>query len=136
MGARHRNGRSGGTSAISPIVIEAAAEAGAAQSDDGVGVADGPEHAGALEARADHGFAFGFDDAGADRQALGAEVWIAHPCGVTFEVLGFVVDDSGEFLGVRLNGAQELYQGFDLAVFEPLETRGEPAFAGLAVARE
>ena len=51
----------------------------AAESQDGVGAADGPEHAGLFEALADHGFASSFDYAKSDKQMLVAKLGIAHP---------------------------------------------------------
>jgi len=70
----------------------------AAESKDGVGSANGPEHAGLFEAVADDGFAAGFDDAGADKQMLPAKFGIAHAPGVVRKVGGFASDD---FLGGR-----------------------------------
>ena len=40
------------------------------QSEDDVGAADGPEHAGLFEALADSGLASGFDDAQAHKQVF------------------------------------------------------------------
>lgn len=52
-----------------PIILEPAAGLTAAESDDGIGAAQVPEHAGAFESRADHGFAPRFDHLGADKPA-------------------------------------------------------------------
>ena len=53
---------------ILPVVFKAVIELAAAQGDDGVGVANGPEHAELFEAGTDHGLASGFDDARADNK--------------------------------------------------------------------
>ena len=53
--------------AILPVVLELAVEMAAAQGNDSVGAANGPEHAGLLEAGADYGLATRFDDARADK---------------------------------------------------------------------
>ena len=71
---------------LCPDVVEAVAGLVAAQGEDGGGAGDVPAHAGQFEALTDEGFAAGFDDAGADEQAVGAEVGVAHPVGVGFEV--------------------------------------------------
>ena len=47
--------------------------------DDGVGAEEGPVHAAAFETSTDHGFALGFDHAGGDAEAEGAESWVVHP---------------------------------------------------------
>src|SRR5258708_202287 len=64
----------------------------AAQGDDGVGAADGPVHAGLLEALADDGFAAGLDDAGTGEEAALAEPVVAHAGGVVLEVAEGSVD--------------------------------------------
>ena len=47
-----------------PEVLEASAEFGGAEGDDGICARDGPVHAGAFEAGADQDFAAGFKDTG------------------------------------------------------------------------
>jgi hypothetical protein len=46
-----------------PVILKAAIEISTAQSQDGVGSPDGPEHSRAFETGSDHRFASGFDDA-------------------------------------------------------------------------
>ena len=71
-----------------PEVVEAVAEYGAAQGQDGVGAVDGPVHAAALEAAAADVPAAALDDAGGDAQPHGAERGIAHPPAVARDVVG------------------------------------------------
>ena len=59
----------------------------AAERNDGVGSSHAPEHARALKAGAHHGFASGLDNAGAYKEALLAEVGIAHSFGMPFEIV-------------------------------------------------
>lgn len=72
-----------------PIVLETAVEVGAAQSDDGVGSADGPEQTGLFEPRTIDCLAASLNDAGADERVLAAERGIAHALGVVLEVVSF-----------------------------------------------
>ena len=58
-----------------------------AEGDDSVGSSDCPEHAGLFEAGTDYGFASGFDDAGADKQVLAAELGVAHALGISLKVV-------------------------------------------------
>ena len=69
----------------------------ATEGDDRVCAGDGPEHAGLFEAGTDHGFATGFDDAGADEQVLAAKLRIAHALGISLEVVGLGTNLLGEF---------------------------------------
>src|SRR3989440_3375231 len=48
----------------------------AAKGNDGIGTANGPEHAGLFEAAADDGFAARFDHAGTHKQMLATELGI------------------------------------------------------------
>ena len=57
-----------------PSVLKAAVEVTAPESQDGIGAAHGPEHAGLFEALSDDGLAAGFDNTGADEQVLLAEL--------------------------------------------------------------
>ncbi len=57
------------------------------QGDDGVGAADGPEHAGLFESRADHGLAASFDYTGANEEMLTAELRVAHAIGISLKVI-------------------------------------------------
>ena len=77
---------------VLPIIVELPAMAAAAKRDEGVGTANGPEHAGTLEAGTHHGFASGFDHAGAHEEVLLAELGIAHACRIPFEVVGLCAD--------------------------------------------
>jgi hypothetical protein len=72
---------------VLPIVLELAIEMGATEVDDSVGAANGPEHAGLLEAGADDGLASGFDDARADKQVLAAKLGVAHALGISFKII-------------------------------------------------
>jgi hypothetical protein len=78
----------------------------AAKGNDGVGSADGPEHARLFEAAADDGPASGFDDAGPDKQALCTKGGITHSGGVAFEVVGLDPDLIGQFGNIGVDGAQ------------------------------
>jgi len=82
-------GRSGGCRLVVvrwPDLVFGAAGLLAAEGGDGVGAVDGPVHAGLLEPLADDGFAAGFHDAGADKQAALAEPVVAHAGRVVLEV--------------------------------------------------
>ena len=79
--------RSGLGRSTLPVVVEAVADDGASQGDDGIGASDGPMHAAALEAVADDGLAGAFDDAGGDAQSLGAERRIGHAFAIGGEVV-------------------------------------------------
>ncbi len=70
----------------------------AAEGNDGVCAADGPEHAGRLESGTDYGFASGFDDGGADKQVLAAKLGVAHALGIALKIGGLkakLLDDFG-----------------------------------------
>ena len=75
-----------------PVVLESATEPSTTKSDDGIGPADSPEHARALQAGGDDGLASGFDDARADKETLGAKDGIAHPVGVALVRTGSYVE--------------------------------------------
>jgi hypothetical protein len=82
----------------SPSSPQKAVEKAASQGDDGVGTANGPEHAGLLEAGADYGLAVGFDDAKADKQVWVTKLGVAHAFGISLQVGGFdakLLDDFG-----------------------------------------
>src|ERR1019366_7290552 len=72
-----------------PVVFEIAAELAAAERDNRIGAADGPEHPGLLEAAADDGLAASLHNPGPDKQALSPELRVAHAFGIGFEVSGF-----------------------------------------------
>lgn len=71
---------------IFPEVIELAAEQRAAGVEHGQESGFGPAHAGLFRALTDDRLAAGFDDAGADEQALAAKLAIAHPGQIFLEV--------------------------------------------------
>lgn len=75
------------------------------QGDDRVGTAESPEHAGLLEAGTADRFAPGFDDSGADKEVLAAEVWVAHAGRISFKVAGLGVQLVGDFGVGGRNGA-------------------------------
>src|ERR1039458_10522150 len=97
-----------------------AAVATTAERNDGVSSSDGPEHTRALEARADHGFASGFDYAGADKQALLTECGIAHAFGITFQVVGLYPNRCRQLGIFRRQRPQFGDQFFDLAVIQEM----------------
>ena len=83
---------------VLPIILKLSVEMTAAEGNDSVGPADGPEHAGLLEPGTDYGLASGFDDAGADKQVLAAKLGVAHAFGFSLKVCGFdaqLLDDFG-----------------------------------------
>src|SRR5258706_515158 len=135
QGARHRSAESGGKAAL-PVVFEAAIKMGAAEGEDGVGAADGPEHTGLFEAMADDGFAAGLDDAGADEQMLLAELGIVHPSGVGGEVVGVVAKFLGQLSISGLDLAKGSDEFSDLAFIEPtFLMQAYPGVAALSVGR-
>ena len=95
------------------------------------GAGDGPVHAGQFEALADDCFAAGFDGAGADEQAAGAEPVVAHAGRVVLEVaqgrVQLVFLDAVE--GVGAGGGAD---AVDVAVVEVLQAGGEPVVFAVA----
>ena len=87
----------------------------AAECQDGVRAANGPEHAGLLAAGADDRFAACFDDAGAYKEVLGAKHRISHAFLVVVEVVGFGADLFEEFRIERVDCAERSDEFFDLA---------------------
>ncbi len=111
--------------AVSPVVLEAAVEATAAQGEDGVGTAGGPEHAGLFETLGDHGAAGSLDHSRADEQALSAEYGITHAFLIPREILGL---SGAELTKLFADGGKllnELHQGFDLALIESIQAAGQ-----------
>src|SRR6266446_2647204 len=99
-------------------MFEPAVEVTTSQSDDGVGAADGPEHAGLFETRADHSLAAGFDHAGADEQVLTAELWVSHSLGISLKVFRLSAN-LVQNLGIgRFGGAQRENELFDFSLIE------------------
>src|ERR1035438_1499472 len=63
-------------------VLEAAVEMATSQGDDCVGPPNRPEHTGLFETRTDDGLAARFDDAGANKEVLTAELGVTHALGI------------------------------------------------------
>ena len=82
LSVRHKSAKNGLIRQLDPAPSNAAAT----QSDDGVGTADSPEHAGSLQARSNDGLTAGFNYAGANEESLFTKLWIAHPAGIGGEV--------------------------------------------------
>ena len=81
-----------------PVVLKRPLRRPHHRGDDGVGTANGPGHAGLLEAGADDGLAAGFDDAKADKQVRVTKLGVAHAFGISLQVGGFdakLLDDFG-----------------------------------------
>ena len=76
----------------SPCVIESAALDERAQGENGLPAARPPSHAGALEPLGDQGLACRLDDAGADGQALGLGIGVAHAVAIATEVAQHLCD--------------------------------------------
>src|SRR5258707_675200 len=70
-----------------PEVLKATTELGTAESDDGVGAANGPMHAGAFETCADGHLASGLHNAGGRAQAFGVQLRVAHMVSVGLEIV-------------------------------------------------
>src|SRR5580658_2517816 len=91
LGARQESDESCGfglrISSALPEVLESSTELRAAESDDGVGTANRPVHAGALEASSNGNFASRLDHAGRSAEALGVELGVAHTLSVGTEIL-------------------------------------------------
>jgi len=61
-----------------PVILEASIEVAAPLGEDGIGSADSQEHTRPFETGSDDGFASGFNDAGAHKEVLTAELRVAH----------------------------------------------------------
>lgn len=70
---------------------------GAAQREDGIGSANGPEHSRPFQAGANHGFAAGFDHARSHKQVLAAKLRIAYALRVLLKVVRLGADLLGDF---------------------------------------
>ena len=107
---------------------------GAAEREDGVGTGHCPEHAGLFEAMADYRLAACFDDAGADKQVLLAELGIVHTSGVGDEVIGFVADLLSQVGIGSLYGIERGDQFCDFPFIEPtLLMEADPGVTLLAL---
>src|SRR5580693_6932773 len=104
--------------ALLPIVLEASIEMRAAQRQDGVGSADGPEHSRLFETRADHRLASSFNDTRANKQVLAAKFGIAHALCIPREVIGLDANllVHGGITGV--DGPQRTHQFFDFPLVQ------------------
>src|SRR2546425_6040160 len=79
-----------------PKVLKTSTQFAAAQSDDGVGTANGPMHPGPFEPGSDGHFASGLHNASGSTQALGVELRVAHAVSVGLEI----VQATAGFFGV------------------------------------
>ena len=72
MSVRHKSEKNGGSGSpvLLPVIFEPPIDAAAAQGDDGVSAANGPEHAGSFQARSDDRLIARFDHAGAKEESL------------------------------------------------------------------
>src|SRR5712691_6343384 len=70
-----------------PKVLKTSTQFAAAQSDDGVGTANGPMHPGPFEPGSDGHFASGLHNASGSTQALGVELRVAHAVSVGLEIV-------------------------------------------------
>jgi integrase len=116
LGARQESDESCGLVFRSafPEILKATTKLGAAESDDGVGAADGPMHAGAFETCADGYFASGFHNARGSAQALRVELWVAHTVSVALEI----VKAAACFLRARDLAADGVEQRLEFSVVE------------------
>ena len=127
-GVRHKNGKSGGSGASFPVVFELAAEPAAAQGDDRVGAAHGPEYSGALSSRGDHLLAAGLDHPRADKQTLTTKLGISHPLRMAFAVVRLVGEPVGGLFVRRGERAQGFPPHLDLASIELVQPPRGPTF--------
>ena len=77
----------GAIPAVYPVVIKLSDVAAASKRNHSIGAADGPVHAGALEAGGNDSFATRFNDTRTYEESLATELGITHPFRVTFEVV-------------------------------------------------
>jgi len=120
-----------------PVVLESTIEMAAAEGDDGVGAADGPEHAGLFEPVSDDRLTAGFDHPGANEQVLFAELGVVHTSGVGGKVVGIVPDLLGQFGIGGLDGAEAGDQFGDLAFVQPTSLMpSDPLIAAFGVVRK
>src|SRR6202050_1699333 len=101
-----------------PIVLKASIEMGAAQRQDGVGSADGPEHSRLFKTRADHRLTSSFNYTRANKQVLAAKFGITHALCIPREVisLGANLLVQGEIAGG--DGPQRAHQFFDFPLVQ------------------
>ena len=115
-----------------PEVLVASAQNAAAQGHDGVSAVLGPAHAALLQPPADDRLARAFHHAGADLEALGAELVVAHALAVGFDV----ADALGRGLAAARMGSQRRQQACHPARLQVRAARFGPLLAAVAVAGE
>src|ERR1019366_1433991 len=118
-----------------PVVFEIAAELAAAERDNRIGAADGPEHPGLLEAAADDGLAASLHNPGPDKQALSPELRVAHAFGIGFEVSGFGANHIDHFGGSAAERTQGSQEAFDAPMVEFVLCRHDPPFLAGGIVR-
>src|SRR5271166_1211668 len=109
--------RSSGAACL-PVVLKAVVKLTTSEGDDSVSASNGPEHAGLFEASTDYGFAPGFDNAGADKEMLAAELWVAHAGCILGKVVRLdteLLDDFRVGGGDGAQGENQLLSGKGLA---------------------
>src|SRR5665811_2528842 len=107
--------RSSGAACL-PVVLKAVVKLTTSEGDDSVSASDGPEHAGLFEASTDYGFAPGFDNAGADKEMLAAELWVAHAGCILGKVVRLDTELLDDFRVGGGDGAQGENQLFDFSL--------------------
>src|SRR5215831_3102286 len=96
------------------------------QSQDGVGPAHRPEHAGLFAAGTNYGLASGFDDTRAHKQVLTAKFRVAHALGVLLKILGLDTDLLSQFLIGCLRRPESGHQFFDFPLIEQILMEEHP----------
>ena len=105
-----------------PVVFGSAGLFGASQGDDGVGAANGPVHAGVLEALSDDGATAGFDNAGADEESTGSKVGVPHARGIDLEVANLFAKLFGSERIGGVNAVEGSNKILDESLVELLDT--------------
>src|ERR1035438_6319704 len=101
-----------------PVILEAAVEMATSQGDDCVGPPNRPEHTGLFEARTDDGLAARFNDAGANKEVLTAELGVTHALGISRKIV-CLGTNRFDIFGVGWNdGAEREHQFFDFPLVE------------------
>src|ERR1700723_1470236 len=104
--------------ALLPIVLKASIEMGAAQRQDGVGSADGPEHSRLFETRAGHRLASSFNHTRANKQVLAAKFGITHPLSIPREAIGLGANLLVQGGLADVDGPERAYQFFDFPLVQ------------------
>src|SRR5271165_6189650 len=116
-----------------PVILEAAIEVATSQGDDRVGAANGPEHAGLFQAGANDGLAASLDHTGADEEVLLAELGVAHPLCVPFEIVGLNANLFGHVGIGRPDGTNRVCQLFNLSLVETFLVDLHPSFLATVI---